>query len=99
MDVSRLDLTTCRLLTCALDHCAITLRIECKPHLELYVQLSYKSQSDICKPVWSLTGHSTVYQLIDLYHQIAQSFDHKTHTCVVFCDISKAFGTVDYFLK
>jgi len=41
-----------------------------------------------------LTGHSTVYQLIDLYHQIAQSFDHKTHTCVVFCDISKAFDRV-----
>ena len=24
-----------------------------------------------------LTGHSTVYQLIDIYHQIAQSFDKK----------------------
>jgi len=45
-------------------------------------------------PVLFLTGHSTVYQLIDLYHQIAQSFDHKTHTCVVFCDISKAFDRV-----
>ena len=41
-----------------------------------------------------LTGHSTVFQLIDLYHQIAQSFDSKTHTCVVFCDISKAFDRV-----
>ena len=41
-----------------------------------------------------LTGHSTVFQLIDLYHQIAQSFDSKTHTCVIFCDISKAFDRV-----
>lgn len=41
-----------------------------------------------------LTGHSTIYQLIDLYHQIAQSFDSKLHTCVVFCDISKAFDRV-----
>ena len=27
-----------------------------------------------------LTGHSTDYQPIDMYHQLAQSFDHKTHT-------------------
>ena len=47
-----------------------------------------------------LTGHSTVFQLINLYHQIAQSFDSKMHTCVVFCDISKAltgFGTRDLY--
>ena len=41
-----------------------------------------------------LTGHSTVFQLINLYHQIALSFDSKTHTCVVFCNISKAFDRV-----
>jgi len=41
-----------------------------------------------------LTGHSTVYQLIDLYHQIVQSFDTTTHMCVIFCDISKAFDRV-----
>ena len=41
-----------------------------------------------------LTGHSTVFQLIDLYHQIAQSVYSKTHTCVVFCDISKTFDRV-----
>ena len=34
-----------------------------------------------------LTGHSTVYQLISLYHQLVQ-------TCVIFCDISKAFDRV-----
>ena len=27
-----------------------------------------------------LTGHSTDYQPIDMYHQLAQSFDHKPHT-------------------
>ena len=41
-----------------------------------------------------LTGHSTFYQLIDIYHQIVQSFDKKTNTCIVFCDISKAFDRV-----
>ena len=41
-----------------------------------------------------LPGHSTVYQLIDIYHQICQSIDAKQHTCMVFCDISKAFDRV-----
>ena len=35
--------------------------------------------------------NGTLYLQIDLYHQNAQSFDAKTHTCVVFCDITKAF--------
>jgi len=35
LDLSRLDLTTNRLLTCPLDDCAITVRINCMPHLEL----------------------------------------------------------------
>ncbi len=41
-----------------------------------------------------LPGHSTVYQLIDIYDQICQSFDAHQHTCMVFCDISKAFDRV-----
>ena len=41
-----------------------------------------------------IPGHSTVYQLIDIYHQICQSIDAKQHTCMVFCDISKAFDRV-----
>ena len=41
-----------------------------------------------------LTGHSTVYQLIDIYHQLSQSQDIKSSTCIVFCDISKAFDRV-----
>jgi len=60
-------------------------------HLYNYLidnNLIYKQQAGF------LTGHSTVYQLIDLYHQIVQSFDKKNHTCVAFCDISKAFDRV-----
>lgn len=50
--------------------------------------LIYKYQSGF------LPGHSTVYQLIDIYHQIVQSIDAKQYTCMVFCDISKAFDRV-----
>lgn len=41
-----------------------------------------------------LPGHSSVFQLLDIYNQICQSFDTKQHTCMVFCDISKAFDRV-----
>jgi len=41
-----------------------------------------------------LSGHSTVYQLIDIFHQITQALDEKLYTCMVFCDISKAFDRV-----
>lgn len=41
-----------------------------------------------------LNGHSTVYQLIDLYDQMTQSLDSRQNTCIVFCDISKAFDRV-----
>lgn len=50
--------------------------------------LIYKNQSGF------LPGHSTVYQLLDIYHQITQSIDAKQHTCIVFCDVSKAFDRV-----
>ena len=40
------------------------------------------------------TGHSTTYQLIDIFHHICQSFDAKQHCCMIFCDISKAFDKV-----
>ena len=43
--------------------------------------LIYSNQSGF------LTGHSTVYQLISLYHQLVQSFDNKTESCVIVCDI------------
>ena len=50
--------------------------------------LIYKLQSGF------LPGHSTVYQLIDIYNQICKAFDEKKSTCMVFCDISKAFDRV-----
>lgn len=50
--------------------------------------LLYKYQSGF------LPNHSTVYQLIDIYHHICQSFDAKQFSCMVFCDISKAFDRV-----
>ena len=39
-------------------------------------------------------GHSTTYQLVDIFHHICQSFDEKQYSCMVFCDISKAFDKV-----
>ena len=41
-----------------------------------------------------LPRHSTVFHLIDIYNQICQGFDAKQYTCMVFCDISKAFDRV-----
>ena len=41
-----------------------------------------------------LPGHSTVFQLIDIYNQICIGFDDRKSTCIVFCDISKAFDRV-----
>ena len=39
-------------------------------------------------------GHSTTFQLIDIFHHICQSFDEKQYSCMVSCDISKAFDKV-----
>ena len=50
--------------------------------------LFYKYQSGF------LPGHSTTYQLVDIFHHICQSLDAKQHSCMVFCDISKAFDRV-----
>ena len=50
--------------------------------------LIYKYQSGF------LPNHSTIYQLIDIYHHICQSFDNKQYSCMIFCDISKAFDRV-----
>ena len=41
-----------------------------------------------------MPNHSTVFQLIDIYDQICRAFDEKKSTCIVFCDISKAFDRV-----
>ena len=39
-------------------------------------------------------GHSTTFQFIDIFHHICQSFDEKQYSCMIFCDISKAFHKV-----
>ena len=55
----------------------------------LYINnLLYKYQTGI------LPSHSTTLQLIDIYHHICQSFDEKQYSCMVYCDISKAFDRV-----
>ena len=50
--------------------------------------LIYKYQSGF------LPGHSTTYRLVDIFHLICQSFEEKQTSCVIFCDISKAFDRV-----
>ena len=41
-----------------------------------------------------LPNHSTSFQLIDIYHHIFQKFDNEQFSCMVFCDVSKAFDRV-----
>ena len=50
--------------------------------------LFYKYQSGF-RP-----GPSTTYQLVDIFHHICQLLDAKQNSCMVFCDISKAFDRV-----
>ena len=51
-------------------------------------RLLYNKQSGF------LRGHSTVHQLLEIYHQVVTSLDARKNTCMVFCDISKAFDRV-----
>ncbi|MCG7878111.1 MAG: reverse transcriptase family protein [Candidatus Thiodiazotropha endolucinida] len=60
-------------------------------HLYNYLKdntLLYKYQSGF------IPGHSTTFQLVDIYHHICQTFDNKQISCMVFCDISKVFDRV-----
>ena len=41
-----------------------------------------------------LPGHSTVHQLLDTYHSIAQNIDEGKFSCMIFCDLSIAFERV-----
>ena len=50
--------------------------------------LLYKYQSCF------LPHHSTVFQLIGIFHNICQAFDNNMFSCSVFCDVSKAFDRV-----
>ena len=43
-----------------------------------------------------LKGHSTIHQLLDIYHDIVSTIDSRQHLCMIFCDISKAFDRVWY---
>ena len=35
-----------------------------------------------------------MFQLIDIFHNICQAFDNNMFSCIVFCDVSKAFDRV-----
>jgi len=35
-------------------------------------------------------GHSTIYQLLKLYHDIVSSIDNRKHTCVIFLWLVKS---------
>ena len=50
--------------------------------------LLYKYQSGF------LPHHSKVFQLIDIFHNICHAFDNSMFSCIVFCDVSKAFDRV-----
>ncbi|OWF53445.1 RNA-directed DNA polymerase from transposon BS [Mizuhopecten yessoensis] len=41
-----------------------------------------------------MANHSTVHQLIEIYHTICHSFEEKKHACLIVCDISKPFDRV-----
>ena len=41
-----------------------------------------------------LPHHSTVFQRIDIYHNICRAFDNNLFSCIVFCDVSKALDRV-----
>jgi hypothetical protein len=41
-----------------------------------------------------LPGHSTVYQLLEIYHNICKNIDSRLSSIIIFCDISKAFNGV-----
>ena len=41
-----------------------------------------------------IRGHSTVYQLLEMYYRVCQNLDERLSTILIFCDISKAFDRV-----
>ena len=50
--------------------------------------LLYKLQSGF------LPNNCTVYQLLEIYLNVCVNREEKKNTCLVFCDISKAFDKV-----
>ena len=51
-------------------------------------RLLYKFQSGF------VPGHSTYHQLIELYHKVCLAFESGDISCIIFCDISKAFDRI-----
>ena len=41
-----------------------------------------------------IPSHSTTFKLLEIYHHICKSFDNNQYSCMVFCDLSKAFDRV-----
>ena len=41
-----------------------------------------------------MPNNSTVHQLIEMHFSICQALENKEHTCLIFCDMSKAFDRV-----
>ena len=41
-------------------------------------------------------GHSTEHALLELVHQINNTFNDKNYSLGIFIDLSKAFGTVGH---
>jgi hypothetical protein len=39
-------------------------------------------------------GHSTLYQLLEMYQSVCQNLDERLSTILIFCDTSKAFDRV-----
>ena len=57
---------------------------------------NYMLDNHLLYPLQSgfLPNNSTVYQLLEIYHNICINRENKKNTCFVFCDVSKAFDKV-----
>ena len=71
--------------------CVFALRITSGRSVKLAGPVVYSTDhSKAMVPVLVLT----VFKLVDISHHIGQSFDNKQISCMVFCDISKAFDRI-----
>ena len=63
-------------------------------HKELF---NYIHEHNLLTPLQSgfIPGDSTTFQLLHTYHMFCEAVDSGKEVRVVFCDISKAFGTGD----
>ena len=58
---------------------------------------SYLTENNILfnKQFGFRAGHSTEHQLLELVHQISNTFNDKNYLIGIFIDLSKAFDTMD----